>query len=297
MGLRDPLLTVGVVATAALLLVTSALADLREPEGTAALAAALAEDPAVRAVVSDALVESLLADAAERSPAAAGLLPLIRPLLVEAVRAAAESPAGRAALTSALTDALRQLTLDGPIVLDLRAAALVAADTAPAPLDALALAAVQQGSVGLVVLGGGGPGVRDAELAPPSGEDLRRVAGLPATGAIVLAAALLAALIVGLVGRSAVARPRRLLLAGSSLVVVGAAASALLRIAPSLVVDRFAGALAEESGPILDLLPLLLDGLIGLLGPTIILAGALAVLGLGLSGAGTLVAAGRRRRT
>jgi hypothetical protein len=290
-------LTVGVIAAAGLLLVTSALADLREPDGTAALAAALADEPVIRAAVSDALVEWLLEDAAERSPVAGGLLPLIRPLLVEAARSASESPAGRAALTSALTDALRQLTFDGPIVVDLRAAVLLAAEIAPAPLDTLALAAVEQGSVGLVVIGGEDSDPRTIPSAPPTEDELRRVAGLPANVTIVLVALLLIGLLIALVGRDADGRPQRLLLAGSSLVVVGASAVALLRIAPGFVVDRLAVAMVDEPGAVAELLPLLIDGLVDLLGSTTVLAGLLAVIGVGLSAAGTRAAVGRRHRT
>jgi hypothetical protein len=298
---RGPLVTIGltfgVLAAAILLLVTSALADLREPAGTATLAATLADEPAIREAVSDALVDSLLADAAERSPAAGGLLPLIRPLLLEAARTAAESPAGRAALTSALTDALRQLTFDGPIVVDLRAAVLLAAETAPAPLDTLALAAVEQGSVGVVVIGGGDADPLTFPSAPPTEEELRRVAGLPADVAIALVALLLIGLLFALVGRDAVGRPRRLLVAGASLLAVGASGVALLRIAPDMVLDRFAATLVDEVGAVAGLLPLLVDGLLGLLGGTTVLAGLLAVIGVGLSAAGTLAAVGRRRRT
>jgi hypothetical protein len=298
---RGPLatigLTVGVLAAAILLLVTSALADLREPAGTATLAAALADEPAVREAVSDALVESLLADAAERSPAAGGLLPLIRPLLLQAARTAAESPAGRAVLTSALTDALRQLTLSGPIVVDLRAAVLLAAETAPPPLDTLALAAVDQGTVGVVVIGGGDADPRTFTSAPPTEQELHRVAGLPANMAIALVALLLIGLLVMLVGRAADARPRRLLIAGAVLLAVGASGVALLRIAPGLVLDRFAVTLVDEVGPLAELLPLLVAGLVDLLGSTTALAGLLAVIGVGLSAAGTRAEVGRRRRT
>jgi len=290
-------LTVGIIGSAVLLLVTSALADLRDAEGTAALAATFADDPAVSEAVSAALVESLLADAAERSPVAGSLLPLIRPLLVDAARTAAESPAGRAALTSALTDAIRQLTFDGPILVDLRAAVLLAAATAPSPLDTLALTAVEQGSVGLVVIGGGDADPRTIPSAPPTEEELGRVGGLPARLAIALVTMLLVVLLVTLVGRDPNGRPRRLLVAGSSLVAVGASGFALLRIAPGVVVDRLAIAMVDEPGAVADLLPLLVDGLIGLLDTTALLAGLLAVIGVGLSAAGTRVAMGRRPRT
>jgi hypothetical protein len=301
MRLRGPVPTValafGVIVAGALLLVTSAVAGLREPTGTAELAASLADEPAVREALSDALVNSLLADAAARSPVAASLLPLIKPLLVEAARTAVESPAGRAALTSALTDALRQLTFDGPIVVDLRAAVILAAQEAPPPLDVLALAAVEQGSVGLVVIRAEDSDVRGTAPAPPTDDELGRVAGVPADLAMLLAALLLVLLLAVLVGREADGRSRRLLVAGASLVIIGAASLTLLRIAPGTVIDRLAVALVEQHGTVADLLPLFVDGLIGLLGTTVAIAWVLAMLGVGLSAAGIRAATGPRHRT
>jgi len=297
---RDLILTLTVVLSALLLLLTSTFVDLRSPEGTAELGRSLAEEPVVRDAVTDALVEALLADAAERSPVAGGLLSLIRPLLEQAALSAAESPAGRAALASALTDAVRQLTFSGPIVVDLRAAALIAADTAPAPLDTLARTAVEQGGVGVVVLGGAESGTpdgppEDRTAAPPTEDELGRIAGLPARVALLLAALLLIALIITLIGRDAASRPRRLLLAGASLLVVGAGGVSLLHLAPQAVVERMAGAFSDDPGLVGELLPLLMDGLVGLLGPTTSLSGLLALLGVGLGTAGALSAAGRRR--
>jgi len=297
---RDIVLT-GAITVAALLLITaSALGGLRSPEGTAALGASLAEDAEVREVVADALVEALLDDAAERSPAAGGLLQLIRPLLAEAAAAAVESPAGRAALTSALTDALRQLTFSGPIVVDLRAAALIASDTAPAPLDTLARTAVEQGAVGVIVIGGEDI---DPDLVPqavPSEDQLGRVAGLPAGLTVALSGVVLLVLVIAQVGRDVAARPRRLLLAGAPPLLIGAATVVLLRIAPAQVVDRLIGSLAaaEPGSALVRLLELLADGLVDLLASTGLLAVALAALGLVLvlSAAGTRAAAGRRPR-
>jgi len=280
------LLTAGVALASLLLLATSALAGLRAPEGTAALGSTLAADAGVQELVADALIEELLADAAERSPAASELLPLIRPLLDRAARIAIESPAGRAALASALTDALRQLTFGGPIIIDLRAAALVAADTAPAPLDTLARAAVEQGSVGVIVLGGG---EYDPDLgvdAPPSDDELSRVAGLPAGLATALAGLLLGLLVLVLIGRDREARPRRLVLAGTPLLLIGSAVAVLLRFAPGVIVDRVAGAVLDGTGPSMAIVVLLADGLGALLEPTFVLAAALAVVGLGLAATG-----------
>jgi len=303
MTARDILLTVAATLTAVLLLTASAVSDLRDPDGTADLAATLAEDPAVREAASDALIDALLADSVERSPVVGGLLPLIRPLLVEAARTAVDSPAGRAALTSALTDTLRQLTYAGPTVVDLRAAALLAAETAPPPLDTLARTAVEQGQVGLVVLGGteeaDATDVREQDVLspPPTEAELLQIAGLPAGVAIGLVALTLGALLLVLVGRDATRRPRRLVLAGVALLIAGASGVLLLRLAPELLVERMAMVAAGEPDLVAVLLPAVVEGLFAMLERTSLLAGVLAIAGVALSGAGTLVAAGRRRRT
>jgi hypothetical protein len=288
---RTMALTGALTVAALLLLTTSALAGLRAPEGTAALGATLADDDGVREAVADALVEALLEDAAERDPLTGGLLPLIRPVLVQVASTAIDSPAGRAALASALTDALRQLTFSGPIVVDLRAAALVAADAAPAPLDSLARAAVEQGSVGVVVIGGEEGDASRASV--PSEDELRRVAGMPAGLALALSAALLVVLMIALIGRDAALRPRRLLLAGAPLLLVGAAVVTLLRTSPASVIDR---ALTDRdvSGPMTELLELLADGLVALLATTARLATGLAVVGFVLMVEGIRGAVSRR---
>ena len=288
---RTMALTGALTVAALLLLTTSALAGLRAPEGTAALGATLADDDGVRESVADALVEALLEDAAERDPLTGGLLPLIRPVLVQVASTAIDSPAGRAALASALTDALRQLTFSGPIVVDLRAAALVAADAAPAPLDTLARAAVEQGSVGVVVIGGEEGDASRASV--PSEDELRRVAGMPAGLALALSGALLVVLMLALIGRDAVLRPRRLLLAGAPLLLVGAAVVTLLRTSPASVIDR---ALTDRdmSGPMTELLELLADGLVALLATTARLATGLAVVGFVLMVEGIRGAVSRR---
>ena len=285
--MRSVLLGLAVAAATVLLLATSALAGLRSPEATAGLAASLADEDAVRDAVTEALVDALLTEAADRSDVPGGLLAFIRPLLEQAAAAAIDSPAGRAALTSALSDALRQLTFSGPIVIDLRAAVLVAAESAPPPLDTLARVAVEQGSVGVVVIGEGSDEPSSVPPAPPTDDDLRRVAGLPANVTMILAGLLLSVLIVVLIGRDPTARPRRLILAGAPLVLVGAGAAAIIRMAPMLVLDRFAAVPVEDAGPIIDLVPLLTDGLVGLLASTSLLAMVLAVVGVGLSAAGT----------
>jgi len=300
MRLREALLVLAVASVTALLIVVSAVADLRAPQATAELGASLAADPSVREVVSDALIEALLADAAQRSPVASSLLALIRPLLTQAASTAIDSPAGQAALASALTDALRQLTFPGPIVIDLRAAALIAADTAPPPLDTLARTAVEQGDVGLLVIGDDAVDPAYGSLVgpdgPPSDDALSRIAGLPARTALVATGLALVGLLIALIGRDPAARPRRLMLAGPPLLLLGGAAVLLIRSAPEMVAQRLAPALPDPSGPFAEVLPLLLEGLAGLLGATSRLAAALMLGGAVLLLAGMAMAANRRLR-
>ncbi len=285
---RDVLLTLAVVASAVLLMIASVLTDLRDPEGTAALGVSLAEDPMVRDTIADALLDALLADAAGRSAAVDGLLELIRPLLAEAARTAIDSPAGTRALAVALTDGLRQVTFTGPIVIDLRAATLVAADVAPAPLDTVARVAVELGGVGVIVLGDAEDGLLQdpAREAPPTVDELRRVAGLPARALLVGLAVVLLATVGGLIGRDPAARPRRRLLAGGALLTVGVAASVLRRSLPELILERLTSDLAGAAHPLAALLPPVTDGLLALLGTSMLLAGALVALGVALAVSG-----------
>lgn len=294
MRLRGAFLAFAVGAVTVLLLGTSALAGLRAPEATAELAASLAEDEAVRSVVTEALVDALLEETAGLDDAVGVLLPFIRPLVEQAASAAVDSEPGRAALASALTDALRQLTFSGPIVIDLRAAVLVAVESVPAPLDSIARMAVERGSVGVIVIGETPDDPADIASAPPSDDELRQVAGLPARITMVALGLLLVMLIILLVGRDPDARARRLALAGVPLVVLGASTAALIRSAPAVVVDRLAGVATDDATPFIDVLPLLTQGLAGLLAPTTTLAAALAVTGVGLIAAAARSALARR---
>lgn len=290
-----------VLAAATALVATTALADLRSADGTAVLGATLADDPAVRALVGTTVVDRLLDDAAATAPAVAALLPLVRPTLVGAVATALDAPTGRDALAATLTDAIRQLTFAGPVVLDLRPAVLAAADEAPPPLDTLARTAVERGTVGVIVLGEQEPGTTPV---PRSADALARIAGLEASTATAAAWALLAlALLVGLApagrGRSA-----RLRAAAGPLLLVGTPAALLLRLAPervsSAVTNRIADGAAEGTGELVAaVLPAIGEGVGVLLARTGDVALALAVTGavlLVLSAAGSLRGADRRRR-
>jgi hypothetical protein len=275
-----------VAVSAAALLVTSALADLRSPSGTAELGASLAEDPAVQALVAAAVVDAIIDDAVVRSPAVGALAPLIRPILARAAETTVASPAGRAALTTALTDAIRQLTLRGPIVIDLRAAASAAAGQAPPPLDVLARAAVAQGTIGLVVIGSDGT-VATGEAAAATPTLTGDVGGVPGGAARAAVALVLLLVLVALIVPQPTRRPR-LLAAGATLAVIGAVAALMLRLAPDLLVRSIMEDPDRAEGPLAAVLPTLTEGLAALLGRTGAISLALLAVGLALVAAGLL---------
>ena len=286
------ILTVG---AALLVITTSALADLRSPERTAELGATLADDPAVRTLVRTTVVDALLDDARTTAPDVTTLLPLVRPLLASAVDAALDAPNGRAALAATLTDAARQLTFDGPIVLDLRSAVLAAAAASPEPLATLARAAAERGAVGVVVLG-----AQDGEAAPvaPSDDALARIGPFPASTATLLAWVLLGVVLAVGLALPSQGPSARLRGAGWSLLVVGAPAAALLRVAPDRVVDRVAGPLTatdasvattDAVAPLTAVLPVLAEGVAGLLARTGTVALVLTAVGAALLVGGVLL--------
>ena len=256
----------------------SALADLRSPEGTAELGRSLADDPAVQVLIAGAIVDAVMDDAIERSPAIAPLAPLVRPLLTRATEATLATPAGRAAVASTLADAIRQTTRSGPIVIDLRAATLAAAQEAPAPLDTLARIAVEQGSVGLVVLGDDDG---TATVTPP-GEQAGHVAGLPGDVTLALTVLLLAVGVALVLVGDAGGRRGRLLGTGLPLVAIGAVSVLAVRVAPDAIVARAVTSAEVDAGPLTDVLPTLVTGLGQLLGRTGTLGLVLAAVGAGL---------------
>jgi hypothetical protein len=279
---------IAVALLAPTLLITGILADLRSPEGTAALGSELANDPAVRELLVTTVVAALVDDAVERSPTVRALVPLVRPLLEASARATISSPAGREAVASALTDAIRQLTRRGPVVIDLRAATLAFASEAPAPLDTLSRAAVELGAVGLIVLGDPDGTLDPDTIQAPDADELGRIAGLqPGVALGLVAAALLAALLVVVRLRGA-DRTRGILVAGSILTVVGGASLLILRTAPSAVTGRFGDDIERFAGDgqLVDILPTVVDGFSGLLGQSVMLAGALTAAGVLLLVAG-----------
>lgn len=312
---RRLVLALATLATAVLLVVTSALADLRSSTGTNELGVTLADDPDVRDLVGTTIVDTLLEDAATAAPTVAPLLPLVRPALQGAVTTAIDAPAGRALLAGALAGTVQQLTFAGPIVLDLRDAVLAAAEQAPEPLDALARAAVERGAVGVVVLGEAPP---DGVPTPRSAEELARIAGLDAGTATTLAWLLVAATLVVGLAPSRPGRSARLRTSGGVLLAVGAPVALLLRVAPArlveLLVGRSAGATATPGGGtsaqeelLAGVLPTLTDAVVTLLTRTATVATALTVAGAVLllvgvvlprvSGAGSPRGADRPART
>lgn len=291
-----PLLRIGLrIATflAALTVVmTSALADLRSPEGTAEFGTDLADDPAVRALVSATIVDSVLDDASVSAPDIVAVLPLVRPLVTGAVDATLAAPAGRAALATTLTSAARQLTFDGPIVLDLRIPVLAAADASPEPLATLVRSAAERGSVGVVVLG---EHYDTDQLMVPTDAELARIGPLLASTARTLAWVLLGlVLTVGLVAGGPT-RSARLRGMGGTLLLAGAPAALLLRIAPAQVVDRITTRLPDvgpDAGaiePLVAVLPVLTDGVTALLARTGTVALTITTLGAALLAAGILL--------
>lgn len=287
MTLRDVVVTIAVGVLALVLLGTSALTDLRSPEGTEALGVRLADDAAVRELVVTGVVDAIMEDAAARSGPLAPLVPLVEPLLTSTIDATLDTPAGRAALASTLTDALRQLTVPGPIVIDLRSAALAAAEDAPAPLDTLIRAAVSQGSVGVLVLGDDGAVSAATSPRPLADEEVGRVAGLAPGVARTVSALLLLIALVMLVapvdsgargGRRIVPRWRRVIASGAALLVTGGGTLLLLRAAPDAATSRLVEILPENSASS-RALPVLLDGVHELLAPTGRIGLGLAVLG------------------
>jgi hypothetical protein len=292
MRLRDLVLALGVAVLAVTLVVTSALTDLRSPDGTQALGVTLADDDAVRTVVVTSAVDAILEDATERSGMLGPLVPLVGPMLQASLVAALDTSAGRAALASALTDALRQLTVPGPIAIDLRSAALVAAEEVPAPLDTLIRTAVAEGGVGVLVLGDvDEDNDEDGTVEGPQPlvpEDVGRVAGLAPGLARWLSVLALATAVLLLVvpatrmdaspGARPIRRPDRLIVTGSLLLATGVVTTLLLRVAPDTVTTRLVAWLPEDEA-VGAALPSLLSGIIGLLGPTGRVALMLAVIG------------------
>jgi len=271
--LRAGLVLLTVLAVALLLLVV-ALAGLRSEERTAALGSSLAADPVVRELVVEALVDGALEEMSGRSRLLALLAPSLDGPLTVLGNEVLATPAGEAALSSALTDMVRGITTPGPIVIDLRAALTLAARTAPEPLDRVLDELLAGTDLGLIVLAGD-PADEQA-VGGASTEDARP--GAPSTTAIVLAALLMLAALTALtlVGSgSAAARVGR-----TSLVLLLTTAPVLLvlLVVPELV-PNLIGA-RDALDPRADtVVALVLEGVASLLAPLRATAAGLALVG------------------
>jgi hypothetical protein len=255
------------------LLSVTALAGLRSPARTAALAAELAAEPAVNRLVADAVIEGLLTGVEERvGPFARLLLPVVRPGIERFVRAAVASPAGRAALASALTDTIRHLTVRGPTVIDLRAALATAIAEAPPELEPTLRTLLDRSDAGLIVLGAGaGTGTTDATDTAHRPLRPGTVGGIPSRLAIALLLLLAAGLLAAIGARAA----------GITLLSVALPTGLVLWSAPELVILLLAQRL-PDAGLVGALTPIVAPGVAGLLSGVRLLAGVLVVIGAGL---------------
>jgi len=259
-----------VLAVLALLL-SAALAGLRSPTRTEALAAELAASTAVQQLVADALIDELLADAHQRlGPVASLLLPIARPGIERFVRVTVSSPTGRAALASALTDTIRQLSVRGPTVIDLRAALEAAVAAAPEELAPILRALLAGRDVGRLTLGQDADGSVDS-LTAARAVAPGTIAGLPSIVVVGVLGLLAAALLVAVGLRAA----------GTILLAIALPTAIVLWTAPELATDLLGRGLPED-GLIGDLAPLVAAGVVALLTPVRLLAGALAALGASL---------------
>jgi hypothetical protein len=272
--------TTAVIATIValvLLLIVIALAGLRSPTRTAELGTRLADDPAVQQLAIDALVDELLADADRRlGPTAPLLLPRLRSGVELLVTTVVTSPAGRAALASALTDTIRQLTVRGPTVIDLEAAAMAALDEAPPELADVLRVLTAGRQLGRIVLGAERSDEHgdDAMLDPALDVRPGTIAGVPSTAVVLIALVFAIALLV-VTGLRA---------GGSSLLVVGAPVAALLWVTPEMVTPLLDLDPGGQGGFLADLGPLVTSGLTLLLTPVRWAATAMAGTGATLVG-------------
>jgi hypothetical protein len=282
--LRWTSLLVLAMTSVLLLLATVMLAGLRSEERTAALGAALADDPAVRELVVDTLVEAAVTEL-RTQPGVVGLLaPTLTGPLTALGREVLASEPGRGALAAALTDTVRGLTTGGPVVIDLRAAVEAAADAAPEPLASLIRGLVADSGLGVVVLGEPDADPSDAARgAVPAGALAAvtpgTVAGLPAAAAVALTALLAVTAVIGL-GAAGRGGPRRRLRAPASVLVSCAGPlAAILLLAPDAVARAF-GTASGGDPALAAIVDVVVTGVVPMLMPATLLAVVLTVLGV-----------------
>ena len=307
-GVRSVLLVIVLGLATALLLVTTALGALRDRGAVQEFAEVLASEPQVQQLVTASVADALIADVAARAPLVAPLLPVIRPALLAIASDVIASEAGTAALASAIADAFLQVSVSGPIVLDLRAALIDGAATAPEPIASLARAAALDGDVGLIVLRSDGrsaaevlagrAGSRIGAPAASSSDVAPRVLGARTGVVRMIAIALLLVASLALVAPTsppspaasasataststpATGRAPRIAWAAAGVLIAAAPAAIALRLVPAALITR---STATESGPPPDatlemLAPFLIEGVERMLSPTRMLAELLTLL-------------------
>jgi hypothetical protein len=265
-----PVIAAAVLSVAALLIVAT-LAALRSHARTEALAHELATEPVVQLLAADALTEHLLRDADRRlGPALRPLLSVLTPVFEEFLRASVSSASGRAALASALTDTIRQVTLRGPTVIDLRVALDASLAAAPDELAPILRALLEGRGAGLLVIGADDGATSDAAVLPRQVAP-GTIAGAPSAVSVTLAALIASGLLVAI-------GPRR---AGAVILIVALPSALALWVAPELLTGPLARGLPHEGG-LGELVPVLADGLGSLLTPVRLLATLLVAAGSGL---------------
>jgi len=277
---RSSALVVASVAAMSVLLLIHVvtLSGLRAAAPTEQLGGALAAEQAVQDLLATTLVDAVAAELGGGSPLLQALLQLLRPSVDRFAREVIASPAGQAAISTALTDVLRQATLPGPLVIDLRAPLAAAADSAPPPLDELLRTLRRADGIGRIVLRDGD--TPDAGTPAPQTDYRPTIAGVDHRPVIALSALLMSGLLV----LAALGRPSRALglrTLGRTLIVAAAPAGLVLWLLPRAVIGRLVSALDATTvaglEPVLDLV---LQGLEALLGPGRWLAVGLATAGV-----------------
>lgn len=271
-----------------LLFITSALAGLRSQERTDQVGAALAAEPAVQRVVvdvaTDAALDTLMAGPLQLGPIA----PLLRPLVSVLLTQFLATDAGQAMLADALADVIRQASFGPPLIVDLRSALAAALEIAPAPLGDVADELLFDDAAGLLLIDADGARTGDAsEIAALRATRTTSIVGiLSGRWALTLlaAAAMLLTLALVLLHRGArgaggrPGAPAGLILAVSLPVALAinftseplSRALARSNLLPMTGTGELTRALTQ------DVLPLLVTQFSALLGPTGLLASALA---------------------
>jgi hypothetical protein len=267
----------------ALMLLVSALVGLRSPSATAEVGAVLAADATVRGAVVDLATDAALDALADGAVPLGPLLPLLRPVLTEVLAQVLDSEPGRAILSRALADLVRQASFGPPLVLDLRTALAVGLEYAPPQLGDISDLLLFDDAAGLLVIDGDGIGPGDPRevAALRATRTSGTVGGLPDRWTLRLLAVVVTLLSVALVllGRGG---PRRSAAPAGVLLSVALPVALLLTFASTMItqaigrIGAFATADTTDTALWDALLPLLSEQFATLLGPTRLLATAIA---------------------